>query len=145
MVDPLPAGLTVLVLESRQRLPCRSALKGDIMSRMCHSHLQLPADNSKLNMTHTIHSVHFGPHFPGQVNPLDGKHNAMEGSVLLASACCPHLSARQSGHRFPAYMQTGPGSIAGYTRRVNEETGVFNYFIKVVPTVYRKSRGQLLL
>ena len=28
---------------------------------------------------------------------------------------------------------------------MNEETGIFNYFIKVVPTVYRKSRGQLLL
>lgn len=69
---------------------------------MMHN-IELPADNAKLNMTHTIHSVHFGPHFPGQVNPLDG-----------------------------------------YTRRVDEETGVFNYFIKVVPTVYRKSRGSAI-
>ena len=50
---------------------------------MCHCCLQLPADNSKLNMTHTIHSVRFGPHFPGQVNPLDGEHIAMEGTALL--------------------------------------------------------------
>ena len=50
---------------------------------MCHSYLQLPADNSKLNMTHTIHSVHFGPPFPGQVNPLDGEHIAMESTALL--------------------------------------------------------------
>ena len=95
-------------------------------------------------MTHTIHSVHFGPHFPGQVNPLDGEQIAMEGTFAAGSVCCPHLSALQSGQRFLAYMQTGPGLAAGYTRSVSEETGIFNYFIKVVPTVYRKSRGQLL-
>ena len=114
------------------------------MSSMCHSHLQLPADNSKLNMTHTIHSVHFGPHFPGQVNALDGKQ--LPWSALHWCACmCSHLSALQSGQSFPACMLTRPGPAAGYTRRVDEETGIFNYFIKVVPTVYRKSRGQLLL
>ena len=53
---------------------------------MCHSYLQLPADNSKLNMTHTIHSVHFGPHFPGQVNPLDGKH-ICQGGHCAAGIC----------------------------------------------------------
>ncbi len=59
------------------------------MSSMCHYYLQLPADNSKLNMTHTIHSVHFGPHFPGQVNPLDGERIATEGTTLLG-LCAVH-------------------------------------------------------
>jgi hypothetical protein len=34
--------------------------------------VQLHADAGKLNISHTIHELRFGPAFPGQVNPLNG-------------------------------------------------------------------------
>ncbi|PRW39153.1 endoplasmic reticulum-Golgi intermediate compartment 3 [Chlorella sorokiniana] len=33
---------------------------------------ELHPDASKLNMSHIVHTLRFGPHFPGQANPLEG-------------------------------------------------------------------------
>ncbi|KAL3144272.1 hypothetical protein ABBQ32_004041 [Trebouxia sp. C0010 RCD-2024] len=35
--------------------------------------LQVPTDTTTINMSHVIHRMAFGPQYPGQINPLDGK------------------------------------------------------------------------
>ena len=59
-----------------------------------------PFDTHTYNVSHTIHSLSFGVHYPSRVNPLDGA---------------------------TAILQNG--------------SGVFQYFVKVVPTTYEPARG----
>jgi len=59
-----------------------------------------PFDSGQYNVSHVIHSLSFGVHYPRRVNPLDSSQ---------------------------AVLRTG--------------SGVFQYFIKVVPTVYRYANG----
>lgn len=63
------------------------------------------ASRATYDVSHVIHHLSFGTHFPGQKNPLDG---AVRGDV-----------------------QTTGSDVA---------SGVHQYFIKVVPTVYETTR-----
>jgi hypothetical protein len=62
-----------------------------------------PFDTHKYNVSHVIHSLSFGVHYPNRVNPLDGSK---------------------------AILHDG--------------SGVFQYFIKVVPTTYEFASGLAL-
>ena len=55
-------------------------------------------------MSHVIHSLSFGVHYPSRVNPLDGSQAVLK-----------------------------------------EGSGVFQYFVKVVPTTYEFAGGLTLL
>ena len=59
-----------------------------------------PFDTHTYNISHTIHSLSFGVHYPSRVNPLDG------ATAILSNG-----------------------------------SGVFQYFVKVVPTTYAPARG----
>lgn len=50
-----------------------------------HVILQFPSAAGVVNMSHIVKSVNFGPHFPGQANPLDGK--PCYPSSFLDSTC----------------------------------------------------------
>eukprot|EP01018_Ginkgo_biloba_P033910 Gb_08844 [translate_table: standard] len=65
-----------------------------------HVHDLLAFQKESFNVSHKIHKLSFGAHFPGVVNPLDGVEQAQQTS-----------------------------------------TGMYQYFIKVVPTVYTDIRG----
>mmetsp|Transcript_19586 Transcript_19586/g.41379 ORF Transcript_19586/g.41379 Transcript_19586/m.41379 type:complete len:399 (-) Transcript_19586:222-1418(-) len=62
-----------------------------------------PFDAQTYNVSHVIHSLSFGVHYPRRVNPLDGSQ---------------------------AILRSG--------------SGVFQYFIKVVPTTYRRASGETI-
>jgi len=62
-----------------------------------------PFDTHKYNISHEIHSLSFGVHYPNRVNPLDG------ATAILSNG-----------------------------------SGVFQYFVKVVPTTYQYADGKLL-
>ena len=59
-----------------------------------------PFDTHTYNVSHEIHSLSFGVHYPNRVNPLDG------ATAILANG-----------------------------------SGVFQYFVKVVPTTYQYANG----
>jgi len=59
-----------------------------------------PFDSHSYNVSHIIHSLSFGVHYPARVNPLDNSH---------------------------AILRSG--------------SGVFQYFVKVVPTTYQYASG----
>jgi len=59
-----------------------------------------PFDTHTYNISHTIHSLSFGVHYPSRVNPLDG------ATAILSNG-----------------------------------SGVFQYFVKVVPTTYEPANG----
>jgi len=62
-----------------------------------------PFDSGTYNVSHVIHSLSFGVHYPGRHNPLDNSH------MILRNG-----------------------------------SGVFQYFIKVVPTTYSFANGRTL-
>lgn len=59
-----------------------------------------PTDAPKFNVSHTIHSLAFGPRYPGMASPLDGMKKVCTGS-----------------------------------------TGLYQYFVKLVPTLYLHAPG----
>ncbi|GLJ52131.1 hypothetical protein SUGI_1109040 [Cryptomeria japonica] len=69
-----------------------------------HVHDLMSFQTENINVSHTIHKLTFGAHFPGVVNPLDGVQ---------------------------------------WTQQMR--TGMYQYFIKVVPTVYSDIGGNKIL
>lgn len=69
-----------------------------------HVHDLLAFQKETFNVSHKIHKLSFGAHFPGVVNPLDGVEQGQQTS-----------------------------------------TGMYQYFLKVVPTVYTDIRGHKIL
>lgn len=49
------------------------------------------------NMSHTVHSLSFGPPFPGRVNPLDGTTRVED--------------ATSTGHAYKYYIKVGLGVL----------------------------------
>ena len=62
-----------------------------------------PFDTHKYNVSHVIHSLSFGQHYPNRVNPLDDA-----------------------------------------TATLRNGSGVFQYFVKVVPTIYKHADGHTI-
>jgi len=62
-----------------------------------------PFDSHKYNVSHVIHTLSFGIHYPRRVNPLDGSKSILTNG-----------------------------------------SGVFQYFIKVVPTTYKYTNGAVI-
>jgi hypothetical protein len=69
--------------------------------------MSAPVDVTGFNATHTIRRLSFGPHFPGQVSPLDG--------------------------HFAPPLRGGAAGVAMY-----------QYHLKVVPTLYERLGGRVL-
>merc|ERR1711871_60633 len=79
-------------------------------------------DINAFNCSHTVHSLNFGPPFPGSVNPLDG-----------ASVIATQRGANLGGQPDAVPdIETRPRGAAA----VYPSAGVVQYFVKIVPTTY---------
>lgn len=115
---------------------------------------------SGFNVSHTIHHISFGAEYPGRVNPLDNKVGSRHTPsqpvtrVRPRQCVCAHVLVR---HVRPpphhAGRLTSQGQAAGLTpmgtmwcqvKFVSEEvgTGLYQYFIKVIPTNYKGHDGK---
>ncbi|KAH0515645.1 Endoplasmic reticulum-Golgi intermediate compartment protein 3 [Microtus ochrogaster] len=82
-----------------------------------------------INMTHYIKHLSFGEDYPGIVNPLDHTNvTAPQGTVLGGS---------------PSVTKALPGTYALCFLLLTASM-MFQYFVKVVPTVYMKVDGEVL-
>lgn len=76
-----------------------------------HIHDMAPFNDKVLDFTHKVHSLSFGQPYPGMKNPLDG------------------------------VMQLVPQKATGSHPGQKAPTGMFQYFLKVVPTDYIDKAG----
>eukprot|EP00882_Tetradesmus_deserticola_P010657 GHRQ01011257.1.p1 GENE.GHRQ01011257.1~~GHRQ01011257.1.p1 ORF type:complete len:399 (+),score=139.27 GHRQ01011257.1:579-1775(+) len=76
-----------------------------------HIHDMAPFADKALDFTHKVHSLSFGKPYPGMQNPLDG----------VTQLVPQKATSSQQGHKAP--------------------TGMFQYFLKVVPTDYIDKAG----
>ncbi|GBF91637.1 hypothetical protein Rsub_03941 [Raphidocelis subcapitata] len=105
-----------------------------------HIHDLAPFTGKALDFAHRIRRLSFGPGYPGNINPLDGA----ESSAVLAAAAgsgsgssssggasrSGAAGARDGAHAGGAAAAGGGGGVA------KAPVGMFQYFLKVVPTVY---------
>ncbi len=80
---------------------------------------------SQFNFTHTIHRLSFGEDYPGQVNPLDN-FSAVSTEDL------------RTGNTYPI-----GGILLVMVYNILIGGVMYQYFVKVVPTVYNKLTGQV--
>ena len=93
-----------------------------------------------LNLTHTIHTLAFGAGYPGLVRPLDGQTRA---SLL------PEGYEREKKYQSHEGPSQGNGALAMFLgERLEDQSigrafggGKFQYFVKVVPTLYERLGG----
>ena len=123
--------------------------------------LCLQNNHASLNVSHTVHSLSFGPPFPGVVNPLDNNERMLskvrtpllsqaklvcESWQIRSGPVAAHPQQQIQTYATPARDATphitSPGSLTGgVSRAAQEEAGTFRYFLKVVPTVYSSLAG----
>ena len=105
--------------------------------------LQFPNDPGIVNVSHIIKSVSFGPSFPGQINPLDGKTStrAQFFPPSLLKEIAYGFQALQGLVKWPGGLHSQVIGCAGLHRIVDHTAGTFKYYIKVVPTQYKSGRG----
>ncbi|KAI8469965.1 MAG: endoplasmic reticulum vesicle transporter-domain-containing protein [Monoraphidium minutum] len=93
-----------------------------------HIHDMGPFEGKTLDFTHSITRVSFGPQYPGKTNPLDG-----------AVSRLPPADAGRRGGGAKAAGADKDGKAAAAAR-----SGMHQYFLKVVPTVYVDVRNRTL-
>ena len=102
-----------------------------------HIHQFNPALAPKFNVSHTIHSISFGDPYPSMPsNPLDkGKLTKLCIKINSCKDCNVH-------DRCPLFLFF---VVCVFTvKRIiaaDESTGLFQYFIRVIPTIYTNEYG----
>lgn len=96
--------------------------------------LQLHPDASNLNISHTLHTLRFGPAFPGQARA------ALHGRRRRCHRPCLHWRFPGSTHTVPTAPPDAPAPadalqanpLEGASQVDRKSTGVDKYFLKVV-------------
>lgn len=97
-----------------------------------HIHDMAPFSDKTLDFTHTIKRLSFGPQYPGMRNPLDG---ASSLAVLSGSGDAEKKqqgAAAAGGKETQSSSSSSSAGAGGGGAKV----GMYQYFLKVVPTVY---------
>ena len=122
-----------------------------------HVHDMAPFAGRPLDFSHSIKHLSFGPQYPGMVNPLDGATSADFGPAAAAAAKAAGgrggasrlagVSAQQQQQQQQQQQPGSSGSTGSSTGAAASPAspaagGMFQYFLKVVPTVYVDSKGR---
>ena len=96
-------------------------------------------DRAALNYTHRINRLSFGQDFPGLVSPLDNRIEfTKEGMTTRA------LAMFGKGERSCNQPLT-PNFYVKNVKRETTATQMYQYFISIVPTLYKDIDGNVIL
>jgi len=99
-----------------------------------HIHDMAPFGDKPLDFSHKVNSMSFGKEYPGMKNPLDRSSS----STLLQKILADNKSSSSSG------TSVGNEKGTGNKKPSDPTVGMYQYFLKVVPTVYTNIRNETL-
>lgn len=110
-----------------------------------HMHDLTGSDVGKLNLAHTVNELGFGETYPGQRNPLDGKHRSEDEHLGKGADAedvdeLAQTATKTSDGAHHGALHSNP-QAEGQHHTHPFGGGRFQYYVKVVPTWYERLYG----
>ncbi|KAL0361655.1 UNVERIFIED_CONTAM: Endoplasmic reticulum-Golgi intermediate compartment protein 3, partial [Sesamum radiatum] len=107
-----------------------------------HVHDLLAFHKDSFNISHKINRLAFGDYFPGAVNPLDGYFVCAFFSYGLSDVVlCSSLASVANGSNIKTSAFVSACSVQWIQQTPN---AMYQYFLKVVPTVFTDVNGHVI-